>query len=125
MDIFSELLGMFDEFDSMFTPVATVKETKKCPLCGSRWEDIRRRGKFGCSQCYQTFYEGAKSSLRQTHASSEHTGKIPSKSGAEVKAKRRLNELKAQLKDAVDKENYELAAKLHNEIKEIEGGEIK
>ena len=122
MDIFSELFGMFDELDGVFTPVMHVKESKKCPRCGSRWEDIKRSGKFGCDECYKTFYEGAKATLKQTHSATEHTGKIPSKSGAEVKAKRRLAELKTQLKDAVDSENYELAAKLHNEIKELEGG---
>ena len=125
MDIFSELLGMFDEIDSMFTPVIQVKESKKCPVCGNCWEDIKRTGKFGCSECYKTFYEGAKSSLRQIHSATEHNGKIPSKSGAEVKAKRRLQELKTQLKEAVDQENYELAAKLHSEIKELEGGAAK
>lgn len=125
MDIFSELFGMFDEFDDFFTPIMQVKESKKCPLCQSRWEDIKRTGKFGCDECYKTFYEGTKAALRQIHSATEHTGKIPSKSGAEVKAKRRLAELKTQLKEAVDSENYELAAKLHSEIKEIEGGVTK
>ncbi len=125
MDIFSELFGMFDEFDGFFTPVMQVKESKKCPVCGSCWEDIKRSGKFGCGECYNTFYEGAKATLKQIHSTNENKGKIPSKSGAEVKAKRRLADLKAQLKNAVDQENYELAAKLHVEIKEIEGGQGK
>lgn len=125
MDIFSELFGMFDEVEGFFTPVMQVKESKKCPLCGSSWENIKRSGKFGCGECYKTFYEGAKATLKQTHSAAEHTGKIPSKSGAEVKVKRRLADLKAQLRDAVDQENYELAAKLHTEIKEIEGGQGK
>lgn len=125
MDIFSELFGMLDEFDSMLTPVMQVKESKKCPVCGSRWEDIKKTGKFGCSECYEAFFECARASVKQIHGNIEHTGKIPSKSGAEVKMKRRLAELKAQLKKAVDNENYELAAKLHSEIKEVEGGQAK
>ena len=63
--------------------------------------------------------------LRQIHSSSNHTGKIPSKSGAKVKAKRRLEELRRKLKEAVASEDYETAAKLHSEIKQIEEGGIK
>ena len=42
-----------------------------------------------------------------------------------MKAKRRLEELRKNLKDAVAREDYETAAQLHAEIKEIEGGDIK
>ena len=125
MDLFSELFGMFDNFDNMFTVSTMPKETKKCPVCGYGWSDFNRTGKFGCSECYKTFRNGAERVLRQVHSASEHSGKIPSKSGAEVKAKRRLEELRKQLKDAVAREDYETAAKLHAEIKEIEGSGIK
>ncbi|MBQ3125277.1 MAG: UvrB/UvrC motif-containing protein [Clostridia bacterium] len=125
MDLFSELFGMFDDFDNMFTVSTIPKETKKCPVCGYGWSDFNRTGKFGCSECYKTFRDGAGRVLRQVHSASEHSGKIPSKSGAEVKAKRRLEELRKSLKDAVAREDYESAAKLHAEIKEIEGSGIK
>ena len=125
MDLFSELFGMFDDFDNMFTVNTMTKETKKCPVCGYGWTDFNRTGKFGCGECYKTFKTGSERVLRQVHSSSEHSGKIPSKSGAEVKAKRRLEELRKKLKDAVAREDYETAAQLHAEIKEIEGGGIK
>ena len=122
MDIFTELFGMFDDFDSIFTTMGEVKGTKKCPVCGSAWQDIRKNGRFGCSECYVTFSDSAKESLRQIHATSHHNGKLPSKSGAEIKLKRKLEELRTQLKEAVAKEEYEVAAKLHAEITELEGG---
>ena len=125
MDIFSELLGMFDEFDNVFSVNTSQKESKTCPVCGYRWSDFNRSGKFGSPECYKTFETGADRVLRQIHSSSNHTGKIPSKSGAEVKAKRRLEELRRKLKEAVASEDYETAAKLHSEIKQIEEGGIK
>ena len=125
MDLFSELFGMFDDFDNMFTVNTMPKETKKCPVCGYGWNVFNRTGKFGCGECYKTFKTGSERVLRQVHSASEHSGKIPSKSGAEVKAKRRLEELRKNLKDAVAREDYETAAQLHAEIKEIEGGDIK
>ena len=82
MDLFSELFGMFDDFDNMFTVNTMPKETKKCPVCGYGWSDFNRTGKFGCGECYKTFKTGSERVLRQVHSSSEHSGKIPSKSGA-------------------------------------------
>ncbi len=125
MDLFSELFGMFDDFDSVFAANAAAKESKTCPVCGYSWSDFNRNGKFGCGECYKTFKNGSEQVLRQIHSTSVHSGKIPSKSGAEVKAKRRLEELKKKLKEAVAQEDYESAAKLHAQIKEIEGGGIK
>ena len=122
MDLFSELFDMFDNINTVLGTTATVKDNRVCPVCGRSWEDFRRSGKFGCGQCYTTFNSGGKQVLRQVHSSSEHIGKIPSKSGAQVKVKRQLEKLRSQLKEAVAKEDYETAAKLHSEIKSLEGG---
>ncbi|MEE1351566.1 MAG: UvrB/UvrC motif-containing protein [Clostridia bacterium] len=125
MDLFSELFNMFDDFDSVFAANATQRESKTCPVCGYTWSDFNRSGKFGCGECYKTFQDGSERVLRQIHSTSAHSGKIPSKSGAEVKLKRKLEDLRKQLKEAVNREDYESAAKLHSQIKEIEGGGIK
>ena len=123
MDLFSELFGMFDGLDMWAQPQSqTSKDNKACPVCGRTWNDFAKTGRFGCGECYKTFRTGAERALRQAHSSSEHIGKVPSKSGAEIKQKRRLEELKRELKAAVAAENYEQAAKLHAEIKAIEGG---
>lgn len=50
-----------------------------------------------------------------------HTGKIPAKQSAGLLKKRKLADLKEKLSEAVAKEDYELAAKLHKEIKGLEG----
>lgn len=120
IDLFSELFGMFDDIDNIFSVGTQPKESKKCPVCSSTWDDFNKTGKFGCSECYKVFEPGAEQVLRQIHSSARHSGKIPSKSGAEVKARRRLENLRKELKEAVASEDYELAAKLHNQIKEIE-----
>ena len=119
MDLFSELFDMFEGMD-MFSPQTVVqKDNRVCPVCGHTWSDFLRSGKFGCGECYKTFRAGAEQVIKQTQ------GKIPSKSSADIKAKRRLEELRKQLKDAVNKEDYESAAKLHAEIKAMEGKGIK
>lgn len=124
MDLFSELFNMFDDFDMFGSPSVqhTVqKDSRVCPVCGHSGSDFASTGRFGCGECYRTFASGAAQVLRQVHSSAEHIGKVPSKSSSEIKLKRKLEDLKRRLKDAVAKEDYETAAKLHSEIKSIEG----
>ena len=125
MDLFSELFDMFDGLDMFSNQPSSQQYGKSCPVCGHTWSDFNRTGRFGCGECYKTFRTGAEQVLRQTQSAVSHAGKIPSKSSAEIKAKRRLEDLKRQLKEAVNKEDYETAAKLHAEIKQIEGGAAK
>ncbi|MCD8180838.1 MAG: UvrB/UvrC motif-containing protein [Firmicutes bacterium] len=119
-DLFSDF---FDGFDMFMQPV-TVKEEKKCPVCGRTYSDFRRTGKLGCSECYKVFRSGVSETLRGIHPSIVHTGKIPSKSGEELKLKRKYESLKAELSAAVKNEDYETAARLHKQIREIEN-EVK
>lgn len=115
-DLFSDF---FDAFD-VFTQPVTHSEEKKCPICGQTYSDFARTGKFGCGECYKAFRTSAAGILRQIHSTTTHTGKIPSKSGDALKKQRRYDLLKSQLQDAVKNENYELAAKLHKEIRAME-----
>jgi protein arginine kinase activator len=62
--------------------------------------------------------------LKQVQPSIVHTGKLPSKSGEELRLKRRYESLKNELAAAVKNEDYEKAAKLHKQIREIES-EVK
>ena len=81
-------------------------------------------GKLGCSECYKVFRGPVTETLRQIHPSTVHVGKIPSKSGEELKLKRKYETLKQELSAAVKNEDYETAAKLHKQIREIEN-EVK
>lgn len=122
MDLFSEFFDMFDNMDIFSNAMVQPREDKKCPTCGHTWSDFNRTGKFGCGDCYKTFANGVSQVLRQVQSGDRHAGKLPSKSGAEIRAKRHLEDLKRQLKTAVANEEYEKAAKLHSEIKTMEGG---
>ncbi len=122
MDLFTELFDMIDGMGAYSVSPTVNQYGKKCPVCGRTWNDFAKTGKFGCGECYNTFRPLAEQAIRQVQSSSVHSGKIPSNSAADIKAKRHLEELKKQLKDAVKKEEYETAARLHAEIKELEGG---
>ncbi|MCI8404245.1 MAG: hypothetical protein HFE49_05010 [Clostridia bacterium] len=119
-DLFSDF---FDGFDLFMQP-AVSREEKKCPVCGHTYSDFRRTGKIGCGECYNVFRAPITETLRRVQPSPLHKGKIPSKSGEELKLKRKYETLKQELSDAVKNEDYETAAKLHKQIREIEN-EVK
>lgn len=92
----------------------------KCPNCGLTYEDFKKIGRLGCSQCYDTFKESLVPLLKRIHGSNQHLGRIPVKTGKVVKAKSELQELKVKLQKAIQMEEFEEAAKLRDKIRELE-----
>lgn len=121
----SELTPSFSDFDSLlksafsFMPRSIQTKRKSCPACGSTIHSISESGKLGCAQCYEVFAEELRPTIARIHANAVYvTGnELP----PEKKEENRLENLKAQLSKAVNEENYELAAKLRDEIRELEG----
>lgn len=94
-----------------------------CPNCGTLYAKIAEAGRVGCSDCYATLEEALEPSLKKLHGSNIHQGKIPQRAGASLHTKRKVQELKGALAKAVEKEAYELAAQLRDEIHALEQAE--
>ena len=118
-DLFSDFFDGFDIFPKSYK-IYTDTEEKRCPVCGHTFSDFRKTGKFGCGECYNTFRAEVGQTLRQIHENPVHVGKIPSKGAEHLKKERIYADLKKQLAEAVQSEDYEKAAKLHKQIKEME-----
>ena len=114
-DIFSEFADFFDSFDVFGSYV----EVERCPVCNQSYQDFKKRGRFGCSKCYETFKNPVSQVLKQMHQNNVHTGKIPNTAAAEIKKKKMYEDLKRELSEAVKLEDYEKAAKLHKELKAL------
>ena len=98
-------------------------EGLRCPACGSTLRDFRDTGRLGCDQCYVSFDAHLRDLLRRLHGSSQHVGEryeAPGESGSEADPRSQLLELKAQLRRAVEGENFELAAELRDQIRVLE-----
>lgn len=95
------------------------KEEKVCDGCGLTYRQLMDKGKFGCDECYDVFYEDIKELLKGIHGHHIHRGKIPKRSGEKTIKIREVEELKEKLDLAVNKEEYEEAAILRDRIKEI------
>ncbi|MCK8816241.1 UvrB/UvrC motif-containing protein [Natroniella sulfidigena] len=92
----------------------------RCSNCDLSYQEFSHNGRLGCSQCYDYFGDKINKILRRIHSSNRHTGKIPKRIGENVRVKRKINNLKEEMGQAVAKEEFERAAVLRDEIKELE-----
>ncbi len=101
----------------------TVGHTRKeriCKGCGFSYADFKKIGRLGCAGCYKTFEEALVPLLRRIHGSAEHIGKSPLK---KISAAPAIEEVRRKLKMAVEKEEFENAAELRDEIQRLRKNE--
>ena len=91
-----------------------------CPLCGMNYAKFKETGRLGCSQCYKTFGKSLMPILRSIHRSVRHVGKVPSREEKAMDAVLKINEFEKKIRKAVENEEYELAAKFRDEMRELE-----
>ncbi len=125
----AQKLGMagFDPFDvsdlwsSLFEDrMPAVAHLLTCDSCKSTFDQIAKRGKLGCPECYTTFREQLMPSIRQMHGKTRHVGKVPGSVPQEVKTESEIDKLKRLLNEAVTREDYEKAAEYRDQIKALE-----
>lgn len=97
---------------------------KRCNLCGLGWTDILSMGKVGCPNCYDTFREELRDTVRSIHGGAKHCGLSPVHSAeAPAPAMSEEEKLRTALAEAIRTENYEEAARLRDTIKTLKGEE--
>jgi protein arginine kinase activator len=92
----------------------------RCPVCGFTQADFKKTGRLGCSSCYVAFAEGLNSLLKAMHKGTSHVGKLPARAQKTLVLSDRMKTLTENLRKAVQEENYEMAASLRDEIKQLE-----
>ena len=93
----------------------------KCPRCGFTQADFKKSGRLGCPECYSTFAEGLAGLLKTMHKGTRHIGKAPEALRATRENADRMKSLQARLAKAIKDENYEQAALVRDEIKQLTG----
>ena len=119
---FSGLLGSF------FTNVLPARtQATRCEFCGSTYSEIAKTGHVGCAHCYELFADQLYPSIRRMHGNTTHCGKNSGaqqpaeKKVAEKTKEEKVSELQSQLDLAIKEQNFEHAAELRDQIKEMEG----
>lgn len=101
------------------TQLPAAADTGRCPACGSSLQDFRDTGRLGCATCYDAFAQPLRTLLRRVHGASRHVGEpyvSPAGNGPGA-APPDVSRLREQLLRAVEAENFELAARLRDEIR--------
>lgn len=134
---FSSFLGDFlNEYNGLMPSLFTEREKAlKCSECGMNYDEFLRTGKFGCSNCYDVFQQEIEPLLKQLHGDTRFLGKKSNNNFEEINLKNLetveetgntdIEILKEKLKKAIKVEDYESAAKIRDEIKELENNADK
>jgi len=114
-----------DLFNSLMdTGKATVPIDRKlnirCNSCGMDYSQFKETGRLGCPMCYKTFNNELMPIIRRIQKGTQHIGKIPKRAGSQFRVYKEIENLKAQLKKAVEREAFEEAAQIRDRIRELE-----
>lgn len=93
-----------------------------CDACGLSYVEFRNQGLLGCAKDYEVFKEPITRLLERTHdGATHHCGKAPASSADTYKPHHDLQRLRRKLDEAVAAEDYERAAELRDQIRQLEG----
>jgi protein arginine kinase activator len=115
-----------DLLNSFLMSQSGVQELQRlrCPECGMTFIEFRSQGLLGCPNDYEVFGEALGHVIeRAQEGKSHHTGKEPGQlmnnSSPNSLEKERLS-LQRELRDAVESEDYERAARLRDRLAELQ-----
>jgi protein arginine kinase activator len=93
---------------------------ESCPKCGTKAAEFRKRGKLGCPSCFDAFQRDVRSILSQMAGRTRHVGKLPRSEEPRGRAGPDRETLSDELREAIEREDYESAALLRDKIRELE-----
>ncbi|GIO45163.1 UvrB/UvrC motif-containing protein [Paenibacillus apis] len=95
-------------------------EPLRCEECGLTYAQFSKIGRFGCSSCYKYFNNRLDPLFKRVHGNTVHVGKVPKRVGAHIQAERKIEDLRRELQDKIVQEEFEEAAALRDQIRELE-----
>ncbi|MEM7680762.1 MAG: UvrB/UvrC motif-containing protein [Planctomycetota bacterium] len=92
-----------------------------CEDCGTTFAAFRESSLLGCPTCYTTFDERLSPLIARAHEGARrHVGKAPRRAGVGHRRQLQLTRMRRRLDEAVQAEDYELAARLRDDIGQLE-----
>ena len=98
------------------------KENLVCESCGTSFDEFARQGRFGCGDCYSTFRPLLEAIMRKIHGASLHRGRNPEPPPASTEPVISIREeerVEAELKKAIEAEDFERAAELRDKLQAL------
>lgn len=98
----------------------TPADKRACPYCQLSFQEFKNSGRLGCPHDYEVFRDDLMPLLENIHSHTRHEGKSPRRAPKSSQRQSDLIELRKQLKQAIEIEDYEAAAHLRDQIKAFE-----
>ena len=102
----------------MTDPVEVAQQC--CPDCGIGFMDFRRQGRLGCANDYGVFRPLLSKLIVRLHCTDRHVGKHPTNNWVKVSDLGPIRQLRRELGTAIAEGNYERAAELRDQLREME-----
>ncbi len=117
--------GAITEVNSGRAGSVAVDPQAQCPYCGYQLSTFRQNGRLGCTKCYESFKAMLEPLISSIHGNVRHVGESPVAEPAPPSVERKsqrpeIVELRAKIDAAIKAEKYEEAARLRDEIKNLE-----
>lgn len=108
----SELLQPFQQSRENTT------EGPTCPDCQLTFRKFLDLGKFGCPSCYDSFREYLPRVFSKLHnGHTKHVGKIPVSFNERFALRKKVEEIRSKMQEAIEEERFEDAAAFRDEAK--------
>lgn len=122
--LLSGLLGFEDPMAESSPSTAFEDMTElQCSNCGMTYSQFAKKGKFGCAHCYQAFQSELEPVFKRVHGgNTAHKGKVPKRSGHDIRTRQQMDELKHDLQKHIREEEFEKAAEVRDHIRALEKG---
>jgi protein arginine kinase activator len=114
------LSGLLDFEPSSTGSVKNNVQAIRCEDCGLTYSQFSKLGRFGCGSCYKSFTERLDPLFKRVHGNTVHVGKVPKRTGGLIQHKREIETLKKEMMTRIELEEFEQAAKIRDQIREIE-----
>jgi protein arginine kinase activator len=95
-------------------------DQRACPVCGITFFEFRNQGRLGCPHDYVFFEKELTPLVANIHGETRHVGKRPRGHEAGTDQQTELIRLRREMEEAKQKEHYERAAKIRDQIRELE-----
>jgi protein arginine kinase activator len=109
--------GIADQLDR--TIASLSGDAPACPGCGMTIDEFRRQGHLGCERCFETFAAVLTPLLERLYHPDGRCGAAAPAGQERQLSQNRGPALEQRLREAVANEEYELAARLRDELKEL------
>jgi len=87
-----------------------------CDVCKMTFADFKRQGRAGCAHCFVAFDDKLEPLVRRVQGAAQHVGRAIRSGRKDAQLEMSVERLDAELKSAIQAENYEKAAGLRDQL---------